>query len=95
MDFAVNEGFLNEAKEKCDSAASEIDSLVQSIYSKIDGLSTDWSGSSYDEFNSSCQDYRPSMEQLSSLIRAFGVLIEKVQEPRETLESEIKKALEK
>ena len=93
MDFAVNEAFLTEVKSRLDSDAEEINGLVNSIYGKIAGLNSSWGGDSYNEFASSCEEYKTSMQQLSTILKAFAVLIDDVQKPRTELESAITKAL--
>ncbi|MDE5888904.1 MAG: hypothetical protein K2H20_02675, partial [Bacilli bacterium] len=63
------------------------------IYAGIADLNNYWSGQSYNEFSDTCEQYRDSLNQLVNFINAFGVLVEKVNEPRDVLESAIKKAL--
>lgn len=94
MDFAVDEALLIEAKDKCNSTAGEIDGYITSIYTKIADMNEYWKGDSYTEFSSTCEQYRDSMNQLVNLLKAYAVLLNNVDAPRETLEAELKAAVE-
>lgn len=93
MDFAVDENLLLEAKDKCETTATEIEGYIDTIYGTIADLNKCWSGSSYNEFSNSCSKYRESLDQLVNLLRAYAVLLNGVNVPRAELEEKIKNAI--
>lgn len=93
MDFAVDENLLLEAKDKCETTATEIEDYINQIYSKIIGLGDSWSGDSYDSFLEACEKYKEPLNQLVSILRAFAALLDEVNAPREELENAIKSAI--
>lgn len=94
MDFAVDETLLLEAKEKCETAATDITGYIEKIYDVINNtLPTHWEGDSYNEFCDTCNRYKDSLRQLPVILNAYAKLLDNVNTPRETLEEAIKSAL--
>lgn len=93
MDFAVDENLLLEAKDKCETTATEIEGYIDKIYDTIASLNDYWSGDSYTTFSDSCNKYRDSLDQLVNLLRAYAVLLNDVNVPRAELEEKIKNAI--
>ena len=94
MDFAVDETLLLEAKEKCETAATDITGYIDNIYKLIrETLYTHWEGDSYNEFRDTCNSYENSLRQLPVILNAYAKLLDNVNTPRETLEETIKSAL--
>jgi len=95
MDFVVDSENILVLVNHLNLAADKIDEEVEGIYSLIASLNESWSGESYNLFKEKCEKFRPALESLSDIMRAYSKVFEnQISKEEETLEQEIKTAIE-
>ncbi len=94
MDFAENTPVQEEVAAKLEEAANQIDEHAANIKKGIEGLNEDWVGESYNNFKSQCDAFAPSMDALSSVLRAYAHIFKSnVAEASQVLEDQVASAL--
>lgn len=76
-DFIIDIDELENVLETLNENCTKIEKIIDEIYTIIkDELSDAWSGESYNTFKERCMQYKPALEGLVSVMKAYAKLID-------------------
>lgn len=76
-DFIIDIDQLNDLSKTLNDNCTKIEEIIDEIYTIIKyELSDAWSGESYNIFKERCMQYKPALEGLVSVMKAYASLID-------------------
>jgi uncharacterized protein YukE len=94
-DFSVNSSERETLVTETTNAAKQIREIHNSIKNTCENMSSCWHGDSYTSFKSMCDSFLPSVLAAATFLDAMAIVIgDQVDKPQETLEDDLKKALD-
>lgn len=88
--FAVDSEQIEDIISKFGTWSSELEEMIGNIYTKLSELNDSWSGESYDTFKAKCDEYKPALDALVLLLKAYSSLYSgNVTEAYSTLEQKL------
>ncbi len=76
--FAVDASQIEDLCEFLTSKADDLQTAFDGIFSEIVAMESDaWSGTSYETFRTKCYEYKPAMDALVAIFRAYVSLYQK------------------
>lgn len=90
-DIAVDCNKLSTTATKIQTCATQIGLIIDDIYSLINGMPGDgaWDGEAYNSFKDNCERYKPALEELITILKAFKKLFSDAKQAGIDLGSEI------
>lgn len=82
--FAVDGGTtIDDVIKKLGDSADAVEGEINAIFGSIEGLGEIWQGDSYETFKSKCESYRPALDALVVMLRAFADIYSSVADERD------------
>ncbi len=94
--FAIDSTQIEDLSEFLTNKADELESTFAKIFDEINAMELDaWAGASYNNFKAKCYEYKPAMETLVAVFRAYvSILKNEVTDASQTLSDALDVAFE-
>ena len=71
-DFAVDKDQIAKLQQTLVDTSSGVTTSISNIYGEIGTMNSNWSGEGYDCFKEGTEAYRPALEMLPDVVKAFS-----------------------
>lgn len=94
--FVIDSAQIEDLSEFLTNKADELESTFTKIFDEINAMELDaWAGASYNNFKAKCYEYKPAMETLVAVFRAYvSILKNEVTDASQALSDALNGAFE-